>query len=263
MEGKTLSQVWSLLDSTEFEKWFDVFRSLRLTLDHTREEYSDPLTHWVFTAGEYENLSVQAHADFQALDDSFERLSDFETQRRVTTQLWELRQGLEKELEDRRRRTDEIRAKLTARDKGRRLTADLSEAEKRKKSMEDLGVEIDRLATEYDDISSRYIQATQKRERYWREVEKEWNVAFRTNMARAEYAFAARHARAIADRLAGHEVTDVELDNSSNDLGQANKISSNTSSNHNSNHNSNNNSMQCHQCRINNKDNKIIRNDHA
>lgn len=199
MKAKTVQEVRKLLRSDEFIDWRDRYLKRRGDLENAHARFSDQLLHTVWRAGEYEDLSARAHTEFIELDDDFEALSAFEVQRQRTSDLWIELHKAEKVLEDHRQAASELRQKIEVRRKGRRMTANVDEFQRRESELGDLESVIENAAREAENTKAQFDEAVKDRDRRWVEVEIEWTQAFRANMARAEYIYAARRERAKSE----------------------------------------------------------------
>lgn len=218
MKTKKLSEIRELLESDDLHEWYERYKDLREQIEAAHRSYSDRLPHLIWRAGELEDASAHAHAQYVELDESFESLSAFEVQRQHTTDIWTELQGKEKALEDQRSAASELRTRIGAQAKGRRMTANLTELERRKTTLSDLESAIERGAKEIESLQERFDVSAKEREAIWTEVEDQWSDAFRANMARAEHMYAAQRVRAEAAKMA---VGDVEATTESSDADQA------------------------------------------
>lgn len=209
MKTKKLSEIRELLESDDLHTWFERYKDLCGQIEAAHRSYSDRLPHLIWRAGELEDASAHAHADYVELEESFEFLSDFEVQRQHTSDLWMEMQGREKALEDQRSVASELRIRIGAQNKGRRMTANLTEIERRKTTLSDLETSIETGAQEIEALQNSFEVATKERDAIWTDVETQWSDAFRANMARAEHMYAAQRVRAEAAKVAEGEVEPV------------------------------------------------------
>jgi len=225
MEGKSLKDVRALIHGNEFHQWCDAYKALRQQIEDAHSQYSDEMLHTVWRAGELEDRSAEAHAAYIELERSFDALSEYEIERQRATDLWMALQGAEKRLEDQRATASEIRAKLEARKKGRRMTSSPQEFQRRESEIRELDTEMEKTAKECASIRERFEAVAAVRDQHWASVEHQWTDSFRSNMARAEFSYLAKRVRSDADNLSAQlgeraphdptpeeEARDAELD---------------------------------------------------
>jgi hypothetical protein len=107
----------------------------------------------------------------------------------------------EQVLEDHRQSASDFRQRLDARRRGRRATADPSEFTQHLEEFQDLEKTVLARAKEVEQARRAFEDAAALRDQLWGQVEAQWTRAFRANLARAEYAYAAKRERALANAL--------------------------------------------------------------
>jgi len=201
IKAKRVQDVREVLRLQGFSDWYLRYETLHRDLVELRAQDPDILTHTVLRAGEYEDLAHQAENTYASLDSSFETLSDYEQQRAATSYAWEDLGRAEYQLAEHRQVASELRASLTASRKDEQTPA--VKAEEARLEAE-LNVE-ERLVEEWDkqvqEARVRFEHATEQRDELWRTVEDAWLRAFRANMARIEYAFLGKRARAAQEAM--------------------------------------------------------------
>ncbi len=217
MKAKSVKNVRRLVRSAEFKEWRDRYAALLEEVERAHGRFEDPITHTVWRAGELDDASARAHTEFIELDDDFEALSSFEMQRQKASELWIELHKVEKVLEDHRQAASDLRQKIEARRKGRRMTSSVDEFQRRQSELGDLEAVIESAAREVEEIRTSFDEAVVQREELWAHVETEWTEAFRANMARAEYAYAARRVRQHAELVNQQPETPAEDEESGGD----------------------------------------------
>lgn len=207
IKAKRVQDVRDILKAQGFSEWYLRYETLHSDLLELRIQDPDLLTHTVLRAGEFEDRAHQAENTYASLDGSFETLSDYEQQRAATSYAWEDLGRAEYQLAEHRQAASELRAKLTASRKDEQTPA--VKAEEARLEAE-LNVE-ERLVEEWDkqvqEARSRFDESTAQRDELWRVVEEAWLRAFRANMARIEYAFLGKRARADQEAMSRAEQT--------------------------------------------------------
>ena len=232
MDGKRLHikvksgrEVRDLIGSEPFNTWYSRYQTVRQAIQAARDrhfeveaesamvtlraEYSQRRAdECLFRAGECEDLGELAHAEFAEIENtSFEMLSEFETERRRTTESWQATDRLEKSFEDEKQRLREMQARIdTVREsKASEAQAEADRLEGRARELEH---SIHR--TEKDVEAARAKQGTleQHKDSLWVDVEDAWSRAFQANIARTEYAYEGRRARGEAESLFGQSTTE-------------------------------------------------------
>lgn len=218
MKAKRIREISECVKSSAFDAWYVRYNELRKERTLLQEEREDALAlaavaafkaestlrcadETLFRAGECEDRSARAHAEFAEIEnDSFETLSTFEMQRQKTSESWAELDRAEKRLEDHRQDTSDTRAELEAAKKGTTAEARL-EAERLEQRLKDLEAEVSTLAAEVEEVERRLEEDKGQKDTIWHEVEDTWSASFRANMARTEYSFQARRTRTDAETL--------------------------------------------------------------
>ena len=218
MKVKSAREIRNILRSEPFSIWYRRFNELReeLRANRIRREellakinmvaYAAEATHQaadekVYEAGEYEDLSARAHAEFAEIEnESFEALGEFEAQRLHATEVWGQFGRLENDLEEHRQRAADLRARVEGVRQAGRADAD-AEATRLEVRLKDAEEALRRLNQEVEDSRARVLEASARRDRMWGDVEVTWSRAFRANVARAEYRYQAKRVQAETEAL--------------------------------------------------------------
>jgi len=213
-----LREVQELLGSAAFDGWFGRYKGAQTAIEIARARREDLLSqaHMVryradltqqsaddklFAAAEFEDRSAQANAEFASIEnDSFEALSEFEGQRQRAIDALVARDRFEKLLEDARQGAADLKARLDAAKK-HTTPEGKAEAERLEMRMAEVDAQVGYLARESTAAESRRVREDKIKQDLWLRVEAAWSNSFHANMARSEYAFAARRTRAEAEQL--------------------------------------------------------------
>lgn len=211
MKAKRIREIRDILESSAFQNWFQRYSDVQTAIRQTQERRQELLADAnmvrfradstqrraddkLFQAGEFENRSVEAEAEFAQIEnDSFETLSAFEVQRQATTQSWMETSAAEKVLEDERQRSADLRAKLGASSSGELAEGDAE-------TLKSLDKRIEVLAREAQRAREKLEQEAARRDALWENVQAAWSQSFRANMARTEYLYRARRMRREAEQ---------------------------------------------------------------
>jgi hypothetical protein len=151
----------------------------------------------IMRAGSYDDLAARAESELAAIDNaSFEVLSKFEEQRRVASDSWAALDGTEQRLDDERQQAQDLRVRAES---ARRAAK--PEAERLETRLKELEAAIVVTAREVDAARERLSNDEQRKHELWVKEEEIWWSAFSATLARAEYHYLARRARARAKDL--------------------------------------------------------------
>lgn len=166
---------------------------LDLAIATYRAEYlQNAADETLFKAGDFEDQSARSEARYAEIEnDSFQLLSDFETQSRDEEQARIELHGIEKVMEDRRQDASERRATLEAKS-GR-------DAAQNDSKLKELGDQISVLSKQAEHARSKFDDQSKLRGALWDKVEGTWGDAFRANMARSEFAYQGRRIHSKAE----------------------------------------------------------------
>jgi chromosome segregation ATPase len=173
-----------LISTTGFKTWHAKHNELNaevLALEEKREELELGLaiarfeTEFIqgnadqtfLSAGDFEDESARSEAEFAEVEnDSFQLLSDFEDKSRDEEDARIALHGVEKQLEDKRGVTSELKAQATADEKQGKDAGNISDEE-----LKTLGGDIAGLARQVEQARSRLAEEIKRRESLWDEVE--------------------------------------------------------------------------------------------
>jgi phage shock protein A len=202
IKAKRIQDVREILAGAGFADWCRRYHAIYEQLSGLRARDPDRLTRTILRAGEYEDLAHQAATTYSRLDTSFETLAQYEQQRINTSAFWEELGRAEYQLAEYRQTASELRASLAAARKGEQTPAGSTETDRLEMELTDA----ERLVEEWDkqaqEARDRLDRETEHRDGLWQIVEEAWLRAFRANMARIEYGFLGRRARADQEALA-------------------------------------------------------------
>ena len=191
MKAKSITEIRATLSDSDFQAWFTRRDELRKSLETTRVEFDEVDTQYettryryqyiqrkaeklVFEAGECIDQSARAQADFASVEnDSFQLLSDFESQSQMLQDAIIARDQIEKALEGDRLESSGISGGAAQGSKD--LSSSIGASAKELQSANDL---VERRQTELNSA--------------WVKVEGTWERSFTSNMARSEFSYQAR-----------------------------------------------------------------------
>lgn len=218
MAAKTARDIQELLRSEPFLAWFRTYNRLRDDIKNARTRQQDLIAQAemmtlkaefdqraaddrIFEAGEHEDASATAHAEFAEIENTaFESLSAFEQERRTSGKHWADNDRLEKVLDDHRQRTADVKARIAAAREAR-TPAGNAEAERFEARGREMEQQLAGFVKDAEQAHQRMLGTNQQRDKLWTEVEALWMRSFRANMARAEHAYRSKRSRVEAEEL--------------------------------------------------------------
>lgn len=198
MKVKEVKDVRALLRGEEFIDWSRRYAECRSELESLRSMDEDVIVHTILLAGELDDLASQAETEFKELEESFEQLSEFAIQRKLTTESWIEFSRTSSELEDVRQQASELNAQLEACKIGQ-ATGDVDQMSG---ELESLELRVESTSKQAGKLHEQLKKNEEFTGEMWTKVEKQWEQTFRTNMATKEYAYQARKAHNRARKLA-------------------------------------------------------------
>jgi hypothetical protein len=201
MQGIEAAQIRDLLVTQEFQDWYARYEQWHADREQLRRSYDDRVMHAILLAGDYEDLSAQAQAEFGEIDNNFEMLSEFEAQRSRTSAAWIEQSSAEAILEEHRQTASELQRKLDA---ARKQSGGAPDGVLEKRLESELRAANGRVEEANERVagaSERLTAETRRRAELWAQVEHAWSAAFRSAMARAEYALQARRLRGFSETV--------------------------------------------------------------
>jgi len=210
MRALRARDIGELVRSDDFRSWFETFTELRLEIDgfkdnrkqalaeigHLREharELERLAEEGVMLAGELDDTAGHDRAAYAEIEnDAFESLSEFETHRQTSTDLWAQASAAEKELEDRRLALAEMRLQFER-------ASDTSQRDSMEAQLKGLDQQVLDAGHAAHTARRRLDSSEKERDEHWRTVESSWSRSFRSRIAATEHAYQARRERKHAE----------------------------------------------------------------
>ncbi|MCG3173472.1 MAG: hypothetical protein GMKNLPBB_01669 [Myxococcota bacterium] len=206
MKARRHDELQQVLQSADFQQWWNALRAAHDRLAASQKAYEDVqeqhnLTGFraenaqkravdhLYRAGEYEDRAATRLAESNSLDNqSFESVAAFETQRVTTSDAWSNHLAAE-------HRVESLRSQIAA------LEAEADSKPAARNELKRLQPELRRLETEAETARHDYEKQAVEKNRLWREVERLWEASLQISLSVSELRRKAVRIRKESEKL--------------------------------------------------------------